>query len=254
MQNLKQDKPPGGTFYNRKFYIVTFSAVDGGIGDCIALMDETPAQITGGHGGWQITQRERRLGVTQWRGNDPIRMAVPIIFDKSIHHIQDQGTAMHHLRLMGRPPAVNHGEPPEIFCKGPGVPTATGKGSKQPWVIENIAWGTNRILDINDQWFRQDAVVNLIEYIDEDRVDFPNAPTISKKRKKKHHHNTKPGHHSKPHGWPKFHTYQPGDTLPKMAAHYYKDSSKWRRISRANGNCDPNLKGPHPYIFLIPAP
>src|SRR5262252_2873030 len=58
------------------------------VADCYAFLDSTPPQITGGYGGWTVTNRERRVGLTQWQGKDPIRMALSIIFDGVI---TDQG-------------------------------------------------------------------------------------------------------------------------------------------------------------------
>lgn len=244
---------PEGHSYQR--YTVTFTS--SAFPDVVALLDETPATIAGGDGGWQVTSRERRIGLTQWRGNDPVRLSIPILFDASIHHIADQGTSMRNLELLGRPPSTNHGEPPHIKVISQGIHYPTSKGKKQIWVIESIQWGTNQMKDTDP--FRQDAVVNLLQYIDEDRVAFANIalPSISKKHKKHHHHQGSPPQHhhhkKKSHpGWPKHYFIQPGDTLPKIAAKFYGDSSQWHIISRANGNIDPKLLLPHPIVLLIP--
>jgi len=230
-------------------YTVRFSC--DGLPDVVALLDETPSQITGGDGGWQVTSREHRIGLTQWRGNDPVRLSIPILFDSSIGWITDQADAMRNLQLMSRPPTINHGEPPILNVVGDGIRYPTSKGEDQDWVVENLQWGTNVMKRI--EHFRQDVVVNLIEYIDEDRVAFANIdlPSISPKRKKHHHHH----HHHKKHqtGWPKWYLVKPGDTLPKIAAHFYHDSSMWPRIARANGIRDPRNIQFEVYI-KIPAP
>jgi hypothetical protein len=239
----------------RKF-TVTFSC--DGVPDVIALLDQTPVQVMGGHGGWQVTSRERRIGLTQWRGNDPIRLAVPILFDSNIHDISKQSTGIRHLQLMGRPPKINDGEPPIITVVSEGIRYPTSKGSKQEWVIENMQWGTNVMMR---DYLRQDVVVNLIEYIDEDRVAFAHIPTISKHRHKKPKHPTHQSHKDpRPRGkskagWPKFYHPMPGDTLPKIAAKFYHDSSNWHRIATANHIRDPRLQGPLvPWLIIIPAP
>jgi hypothetical protein len=249
-QRRRVDPSPQRTHHYKR-YTVTFSC--DGIPDVVALLDETPPQIQGGDGGWQVTSRERRIGLTQWRGNDPVRLAVPILFDSAIGWITDQANAMRHLQLMGRPPTINHGEPPILRVVGDGIRYPTSKGEKQDWVMENIQWGTNVMK--RDEHFRQDCVVNLLQYIDEDRVAFRNInlPSISPKKKKHHHHHHHHHHKKKQHGWPKWHQVLPGETLPKIAAHYYGDSSMWPRIARANHIRDP--RSIHfPQILLIPAP
>ena len=246
MSNLVHN--PEHHTYHR--YTVTFTSDD--FDDVVALLDETPATIAGGDGGWQVTSRERRIGLTQWRGNDPVRLSIPILFDASIGRIADQSASMRNLELLGRPPTINHGEPPTVRVVSKGIRYPTSKGKKQLWVIESIQWGTNQMKDTDP--FRQDAVVNLIQYIDEDRVAFANIdlPSISHKKKKhkhhKHHHHKKKTHP----GWPKHYFVMPGDTLPKIASKFYGDSSEWHIISRVNGNIDPALTGPHPAILLIP--
>jgi hypothetical protein len=242
---------PGGHTYQR--YTVTFTSDE--FPDVVALLDETPATIAGGDGGWQVTSRERRIGLTQWRGNDPVRLSIPILFDASIARIADQRMSMRNLELLGRPPTINHGEPPIVRVVSQGIRYPTSKGAKQDWVIETITWGTNQMKDTDP--FRQDAVVNLLQYIDEDRVAFANIdlPSISPKKKKHHHKHHHRHHHKKTaHGWPKFYHAKPGETLPKIAAKFYHDSSMWHRIARANGILDPRNQTGWPWILLIPAP
>ena len=218
-------------------YTVRFHA--DGIPTVVALLDETPS-TSSGDGGWQVTQRERRIGLTQWRGNDPVRLVIPILFDSAVGWIADQALSMRHLQLMGRPPTINHGEPPVVRVNSDGIRWPTSKGDKQDWVIESITWGTNVVK--KPEGFRQDAVVNLLQYIEEDRVAFRNIdlPSISPhKHKHHHHHHHHHRHGGGKHGWPKW--YQPvqGDTLQKIAAKFYHDSSMWHRIAKANGIIDP---------------
>jgi hypothetical protein len=245
-------------------FIVTISA--DGFPDVVALLDAQPPQVTGGQGGWTTVARQRKLALTQWQGNDPLRLSVPIIFDAvAIDNIAKQKICMVTLGKMGRP-HKGAGEPPIVHIDGPGdILDPTGKGVKEEWVIENLQWGTNvRRERVVDGWgqLRQDVVVNLIEYIDEDRVAFANLPAISKHRhkrdKKKKKKNTPDGGTARgknTHGWPKWYHPKPGDTLPKIAAKFYGDSSMWHRIAKANNMRDPSPPpGMMPWILLIPAP
>lgn len=235
---------------NYQRYTVTFSC--DGLPDVVALLDEAPPQVTGGHGGWTVTTRERRIGLTQWQGNDPIRLAIPILFDHEISDIARQDIAIRTLQLMGRPPQLDEGEPPILTVDSKGIRYPTSKGNKQEWVIENLQWGTNVRND--SEPLRQDVVVNLLEYVDEDRVKFK-APSISphRNKKKKNRTGAQKDRPTSKHGWPKFYMTQKGDTLPGIAARFYHDSSMWPRIAKANLIRDPRMLRPL-FLLIIPPP
>lgn len=215
---------------------VTISA--NGVPDVIAFMDETPVQVVSGYGGWQVVSRERRIGLTQWQGKDPLRMSVPLLFD-GVRSGQGQELAISHLSRMALPPQGG-GEPPVVTISGRGVPSP---GPTQ-WVIENLQWGSNVMWDFDDSGVmsrvRQDVVVNLLEYRGDDRVAFRALQP-----------GLKPGKSTS--GWPKTYTVKSGDTLQKIAAHFYKNASKWKQIATANNIRDPKKLKVNSTI-RIPAP
>lgn len=233
-------------------YTVTFSS--DGIPDVIVLLDENPPQPSG-YGGWQVTAREHRIGLTQWRGNDPVRIAIPVLFDRAMNKVCDQDKAIRNLMLMGTPPALDQGEPPVITVTGVGITPVTPKGDKQKWVMESITWGTNRDVSDDGTVKRQDAIVNLIQYVAEDRVAFANIKMPSINPGKNGNGKGSSGKSSSGGNWPKWYTVLPGDTLPKIAAKFYHNSNKWRRIAEANNIRDPRLFGTWLFKKIrIPAP
>lgn len=213
---------------SRDLYKVTFAAES--IAAVSVLLDETPVQVTGGYGGWTVTSRQRRTGLTMWTGKDPIRMSIPILFDGYADR-QGQEVNISRVSRMALPPSGGE-EPPVVKISGKGVP----KPGPTKWVIENLQWGTNIIWD-NDKngslvRLRQDCVVNLIQYVASDRAAFsrlsPGKASGSR---------SKPG--SK--GFQKPYKVKAGDTLQKIANKVYKDPQPGdsKLIAKANKIHDP---------------
>lgn len=215
---------------------VTFTA--DGVPSVTVLQDQQPAQVSGGYGGWSVVQRQRRVGLTEWQGVDPIRMQIPVLFDGFADGIS-QEIAISHLSRMALPPSVG-GEPPVVQVRGLAVP----KPGPRLWVIETLSWGTNVLWDTSTNGvtvrLRQDCTVGLLQYRADDRTVFSDlAPaTIGGKSKA---------------GWPKQYIVQKNDTLQVVAAKYYNDSTKWHKIATANNIRDPrNLVGI--ITLTVPAP
>jgi hypothetical protein len=99
-------------------YQVKFSAE--GVADCFAFLDAAVPQVTGGYGGWTVTSRERRIGLPQWQGKDPIRMSIPVLFDGYANG-DGQEIMISRLSRMALPPKSG-GEPPTVRVAGVGIP------------------------------------------------------------------------------------------------------------------------------------
>jgi nucleoid-associated protein YgaU len=207
--------------YNRPRYTITFSA--DGIADVTAFLDATPAQVVSGYGGWTVLSRQRRVGLTQWDGKDPLRMSIPIIFD-GIRTGIGQEVNISRLSRMGLPP-LSGGEPPVVTWQAFAVPNP----GVALWVIENFQWGTNVLWNyVGGQAVRvrQDCVVNLLEYRPDDNEAFRSPiPHVAKGKGKT--------------GKPKVYTAKKGDTLSKIAQKFYGNASKWKLIADANHIRDP---------------
>lgn len=219
-------------------YQVTITA--DGVPDVVGLLDSTPVSIPSGYGGWTVINRERRVGLTQWQGKDPLRMAIPILLD-GVSDQTSQEFMISHLSRMALPPKGG-GEPPVVNVEGRGVP----KPGPVDWVIENLQWGSNVVWDFASNGvmarLRQDVVVNLLEYRGDERATFGKLAPGNVTGKSTT-------------GWPKTYIVKKGDTLQKIAAmkKFYGDASKWKKIADANGIRDPrNLKVGRP--LRIPAP
>lgn len=213
---------------SREMQSITITAE--GITPVIVLLDETPPSIPSGYGGWVVESRQRRVGLTVWNGKDPLRFAIPVLFD-GLGDKVSQEIDISRLSRMALPPTTG-GAPPTVQVSGRGLQNPGPK----IWVIENLVWGSNVIRDFSSNGvmcrLRQDCVINLLEYRAEDLTEFrgiqPGKVTSSKTTTTK----------SKS-GWPKTYVVKSGDSLSKIAAHFYGQSSKWHIIANANNIRDP---------------
>jgi hypothetical protein len=141
---------------------------------------------------------------------------------------------------MSLPPAGGKGEPPVVGVSGNGVPYS----GIEDWVIENLLWGTNVLYEKDNNGtmsrMRQDCVVNLIEFVDEDRVAFSGLgtqPTTSQP-------------HSTGGNRALQYTVQQGDSLNVIAARVYGDSTAWPTIAEFNNLRDPGVLIPGEVLVL----
>jgi hypothetical protein len=193
------------------------------------LRGEEPPGITDGYGGWTVADRPRRVGFAQWNGVSPIRVKIPCLFDgwRKESNIE---TEVGILARMGQPPNAVSGEPPVLNVIG-----AMPRKDIDRWVIESLDWGTNVIWGLDRHGaavrFRQDVVVNLIQYVHPASLRRGGGGT------------TQGGTAGRPKGMPppkqKFWVVRRGDTLGKIAAKVYGNAKWWGQIAKANKIRDP---------------
>jgi len=171
-----------------------------------ARRGELPPKMTGGGGGWEVEPRPRRVGLTLWKGREPYRMDVPILFDG---HALGKSVEQSIAKLNQMHIGSDLKQPPTVMIEG-GVPV---KGIR--WVIENIEWGDHVYWVKGGQGpfrTRQDAVVKLLQYNPEVRVSVRRDST------------TRPNRY----------VTKAGDTLRSIAKSLYDDAMKWQSIATAN--------------------
>jgi hypothetical protein len=201
----------------------------------VVLLGTEPITIASGYGGWAVTSRQRRVGLTTWAGRDPLRMNIPLLFDGILPR-QSQELFISRLSRMAVG-AGNQQEPPVVTVSGKGVPKPTGPVQ---WVIESIDWGTNVVWDFSNRGvmarLRQDATIHLLQYVQGDRVAFKNIKLGSSVQAKP----TKG--QIAPKGWKETVVARHGDTLKKIASRVYHPANPgdWKIIAKANNIRDPN--------------
>ena len=223
--------PPSASNVNR----IIISTASGVIDPVSVLLDNTSIQVTTGYGGWTVTNRNRRVGLTIWEGREPFRMTVPILFD-GWRESKSQEVPISRLSRMALPPASNT-EPPVIKINGAAVPNP----GPVNWVIESLAWGSNVIWDNAANGvlarLRQDCVITLVQYVDEDRIAFKKLGT-----------KVPPASNVAPHGWQASVRVKAGEkSLQAVAKRVYKNAkpNDWKLIQKANGIADPRSIKPN---------
>lgn len=113
------------------------------------------ARITKGDARFAVVNRDRRVGLVEYDGADPVEMEIPILLD-GFRRGQSVEAACAALRTMCRPPAAG-GVPPKVIAEG----TLPILGVE--WHM-TMAWGEDVLMNPRTgHRTRQDAVITLIQ-------------------------------------------------------------------------------------------
>lgn len=224
-------KHPAAPVKPRTSAYVKFKTKNGSIDPVTVLFGEGPVIVNSGYGGWEITPRQRRVGLTVWNGREPFKMSIPVMFDGFIHR-SSQELAISRLSRMGLPPSRGENqEPPVINISGAALPHP----GPVDWVIESFDWGNNVIWDFSVKGvmsrLRQDCTVHLMQYIEEDRIAF-----------KKIGNKTPPASTVAPKGWRASTIVKAGEkSLVQVAKRVYKPNrpGDYKLLGKANSINDP---------------
>lgn len=195
-------------FPSRYYYV--FTASNGT--SVTVLRDEGVPTKTDGIGGWEVVERRRRKGLTKWTGRNPARMELPILFngqDSDPPYSVDRDVTTLNQMAFGD----NFVEPPTV--KVDGYLPVYGL----TWVIEDITWGDNQVWMQGDTGetirVRQDAIVKLLQFVDEDVVKVGNLGQVPKPSTKPYQANGQ-------------------ETLKQIAKKVYGNSAMWVEIAKLN--------------------
>ena len=113
--------------------------------------------------------------MTQWVGDDPFRMDVPVIFDGFIDHVSVELNIRKVSQMV-----QSRGDlvPPFTFYLDGGLPV-----SGSVWVMENIDWGDSVYWEPDNRGAgyrtRQDATLHCLEYLSEGVLQINKPPPMS---------------------------------------------------------------------------
>lgn len=194
----------------------------------VRLGEEVP-KVTDGYAGWVVTQRPRLRGLTEWKGNNPLTMTIPILFDALIPDAQGVANSGYNLeqdirkleKMAGLDANVT--EPPLVKFHSNGVVPNDEHDAKQlTWVIFDISWG-DAVRNAQGNRVRAEAVVTVATFTVDDEL----SQSSAKKNKTKQPKKGKSAKH-------KTHHVKKGETLSSIAADEYGNGDRWRDIAAAN--------------------
>lgn len=226
-------------------YIVFESYTGGYSFECL-LGDGSPV-VTAGYGGWQVTPRAKRRGLTEWNGNDPLAIDIPILFDGWAAGKIVEAPIGQLEKMAGLEKGMN--EPPLVTFDSHGVvPHDATNASQLDWVIEGIQWG-DADRNSNGDRLRQAATVTVRQHIEDDSLNL-DSPANRRKKKKKQQQKKGKAQRGAKH---KRYVVKAGETLEQIAAKELGSSHRWRELRDLNPRFrDPKKHLPAGTIIRLP--
>lgn len=200
-------------------YYVSFESDTGDV--VTVLLDAASPTLTGGMGGWEVVDRPKRVGITRFKGKEPFRQDVAIVFD-GVSTGESQEEKISTLVNMGLQPD-DLKDPPKVKVAG------TVHRRDLTWVLEpapdwdsqSVMWDRQGGVSVR---IRQAAVVHLLEFVDDQVLITAPSPAVAARDKVSGKNVKTPD----------------GMTLKQLASIEYSDPDKYLLILMANPWLDPD--------------
>jgi hypothetical protein len=202
-------------------------------------------RVVSNYGGYQVTPRQRELGLTDWIGRDPIKVHFDILFDEFRAQRSVEGRCRTLERMAGM--WLDDPEPPLLTVDAVGaIPHDNSIAPNRRWVVETLEWSDEfeERLDRGDRC-RAVALVTLMQYVEDRRIKKLSA--AHQRRKKKKQKKRRSGRRG---SGRRRATVRPSDTLMSIASEHLGDQTRWPEIAELNGLRDPRLLIPGQEITL----
>lgn len=119
------------------------------------------ATRSGGYGGWDVIDRVRQVGFTEWQGVGPAEMSVQIVLWHPDR--RDQEPAIRNLERMASPERAAGNQPPHVRLHG-----ALPAHHTMRWLIQGIEW-SDEIIERrrrDGHRIRQGATLQLLQRVE----------------------------------------------------------------------------------------
>lgn len=207
------------------------------------LLGPKKPRVVSPYGGWQVTARPRRIGLTDWVGRDPLKVNFDIMIesrDRRREFSEREGVRVEKAcRALERMAGLDADdpEPPILKVDGGGaIPHDYHDASHVRWVIETLEWDEDAE-ERNDYGNRTRALANIVvmQYVEEERLSRLSAAHERRRRKKDRTKSKR----SKKGAKKKEYVVKSGDTLAEIAARELGNYRRWTEIAQKNGIRDP---------------
>jgi LysM repeat protein len=207
------------------------------------------ATPTDGYGGWAVTGRPKREGLTEWGGRNPYAFDLDFTID-ALEEGDGAGTERAIARLESMAGIDSYDEPPTVMIDAGGaIPHDLNRNPGWRYVIENIGFDKSKEIRLGNTGNRVfvRGTISLRKYVrDEALGAFTAAERARRKKASKKKAEAKGGKSSKA----KRYTVKTGDTLSKIAYDRLGKSSRWTEIANLNGIRDPRRIHPGQVLKL----
>jgi hypothetical protein len=215
----------------------TVSSVDGEL-VFRAELGPDGATPTDGYGGWGVTARPKKVGLSEWGGRNPYAFDLDWLID-NYEEGDGAGTERAVWILEQMAGLGDDDEPPTLIVDASGaIPHDYTRSPGNRWIIENLGWDKKyEIRNDNGRLIRVRGTISFRKHTFDQALGAYTAAERSRRKaasKRKAGQRGSAGSRRK-----KSYTVKKGDTLAKIAASRLGKSSRWREIAELNGISDP---------------
>lgn len=133
------------------------------------LLGETAPKVIDGYGGWTVVARNRRRGLTQWTGNNPLAIEISFLLDDWA----EQKSVEQDMRDLERMAGLDKGmrEPPLVHWDANAMHD-NREVSDVDWAVETLEWDTNMSRNNDGETCRASGTLTLREFVGDEFLGF----------------------------------------------------------------------------------
>jgi len=163
-----------------------------------------------GYGGWTVIGRNRRRGLTEWTGNNPLAIEIQFVMDDW----KNQLSVEPEMNRLERMAGVGLDDEPPIVHWDANSMHDYREASHVDWVIESLEWDTIFSRNDDGETSRASGTITLRQHIGDEFLS-----TFHKHRKKSRHST---------------HKVKKGESLMDIAKKELGNANRWPEITRLN--------------------
>lgn len=200
---------------------------DGDLVLLVELGNAFPAP-TQGFGGWDVVDLPGRIGLTNWKGNDPLSIPLPLFFNDGdlTNSVEDAIAVLEAYAGRGIKRKKDQPSILKVDCGGL-MPYDWHQFPDARWVVNGLDYDDDTIVNSHGNRVRQTITVTLLQHVAADR--FRSTAAAARDR-------------LKPRGGGSSKTYKSksGDTLMTIAKAKLGDAGRWLELQKLN----PSIRDP----------